>query len=214
MTQLSTVLERMRQHVSETELKSDILPMPPLGSMEGDGNQITVSQPGVEKVRETLPPSISPKDCENITKATRSEIADMVNICYNALDTYGKTPEQMQSTVKLFCLVLEGQELPKVRSAFREWVTRNSKLPTPADIMNIIDPPKQEWKPDWPMYVAIKRKIANDGYYVYGEERDFLRRCERFALDRAKEGIEPESVDEGTVRLFARGEIDEQKLLN
>lgn len=214
MTTLSEALESFQVCIKERELTKNSSLTLQSGYEARDGRMITQMSNShsevITKEKGTLPENTSPKDCESITKATRSEIAEMVTVCYDALDTYGKTPEQMKATIKLFCMVLEGRPIDKVREGFRHWVNRNSKLPTPADIVNIIDPPKQEWRPDWAAYVGLKQKIKTDWYYPSHEERDFLRRCEGYAIDRSNPQDEGDKLEhQARALMIAHGNFDD-----
>jgi len=142
----------------------------------------------------------------SLTSGEQAEVALLVRQCFDVLDTFGKTPEQLTNIIKGFVVQLSEYSYDQVRAAFRQYLKRNSKMPCPADIVNIIDPPKQEWKPDWPTYIALKKRIQQDGYYVYGSEREFLRRCDEYAIKRALASADPASDDERTARAIATGE--------
>lgn len=59
-------------------------------------------------------------------------------VCFDALETYGKTPDQLANSLKLFMLTLAEYPEPLVRKAFEKWVRTERKLPTPADIIEMI----------------------------------------------------------------------------
>jgi len=59
--------------------------------------------------------------------------------CFSTLDTYGKTPEQMKEVVKMHLLLLGEYPFPLVKSAYLEWVKTQRKMPTPADIIEIVN---------------------------------------------------------------------------
>lgn len=54
------------------------------------------------------------------------------------------------------------------------------------------------------MYISLKKRVQKDGYYPYGSERDFLKRCEEYAVSRALAVDATE--DERTARQIAAGE--------
>jgi hypothetical protein len=70
----------------------------------------------------------------------------------------------------------------------------------------MIDPPKQEWKPDWPAYITLKKRIQRDGCYVYGREKELIKLCDDYAIERALDAAEPANEDERMARLIASGE--------
>lgn len=66
-----------------------------------------------------------------------------------------------------------------VIKAFGSWMRRSSIMPTPADIINIIDPPPA--KPCWNTVRAIENKIK-ENLFVMDEERNYLTYCSRYTL--------------------------------
>lgn len=94
---------------------------------------------------------------EDSIKLTR-----LVTTCYEALNVYGKTPEQLEAIIALFQMDLEDYEYSVVRQAFKIYRKTNSTMPTPADIIKIIEPPKQERKWCGATYIQLcKRKREN-----------------------------------------------------
>jgi len=87
----------------------------------------------------------------------------------------------------MFQLVLAEYPFQRIREAFIEHVSRKPELPTPSDIVNIIEPPKP--KPDWAAYVAIKKR-AHEGDYIYPDERQFISQCEQYAVSRMAEDVD------------------------
>lgn len=179
--------------------------------MEIQGTTQTVAEilPQVERQnpKPRTTPCISPSPTsEFLTKSEQAEVSLLVRQCFDVLDVYGKTPEQLTNIIKAFVLQLSEYPYAAIRDAFRQYLKRNSKMPTPADIVNIIDPPKEVWEPDWAAYVALKKRVQRDGYYPYGSEREFLKRCDEYAVRRAIESGEPVSEDERIARLIASGE--------
>lgn len=80
--------------------------------------------------------------------------------------------------------VLGDYDIDLVEEAFKQYISRNNQMPTPADILNIIDPPKEKLSPV--LYQQIKKKIADGGFYLTDEEKNFLRKFEKQELDKAK----------------------------
>lgn len=66
----------------------------------------------------------------------------MLYQCFQSLRLYGKEPEALEGTVAMFQLVLADYSIDEIRRGFTEYLKRNSDMPAPADIVNIIDPPK------------------------------------------------------------------------
>lgn len=119
---------------------------------------------------------------------------------------YGKTAANLETLVDGFLWVLADYPMDVILNALAKYVKRNPDIPAPADIVNLIDPLKQEWKPDWPAYIALKKRVQRDGYFPYGKEKEFLKLCDDYAIKRALEATEPDSDDERTARLIASGQ--------
>src|ERR1700730_1796865 len=117
----------------------------------------------------TQPSSIS----ASLTSGEQAEVAILVRQCFDVLDTFGKTPDQLTNIIKAFVTQLAEYRYEQVRMAFRAYIKRNAVMPKPADIINLIDPPKAEWRPDWSAYNALKKRVQQDGAFLYGSEREF-----------------------------------------
>lgn len=63
----------------------------------------------------------------------------MVSQCFDSLNIYGKEPEQLENTILMFAMALEDQEPDDIKKAFVYWVKNNSQMPTPADILGVIE---------------------------------------------------------------------------
>jgi hypothetical protein len=102
------------------------------------------------------------------------------------LETYGKTPAQLENLSGLFVVALGGYTYETVKAAFMIHIRRSSKLPTPADIINIIDPPKE--KLSGARYVAIMEKCTVGGHFLCGVDREFVEAYEAQELAKARGG--------------------------
>jgi hypothetical protein len=58
--------------------------------------------------------------------------------CAAALKSY-KTPEQMEGVVRIFLTMLGKYPYEKVRGAFFKYMEFNKEMPTPADILAILE---------------------------------------------------------------------------
>lgn len=65
--------------------------------------------------------------------------------CFGCLKTYGKEPAQLEAMNRLFQMMLGKYPFEKVRAGFMKYMERNSEMPAPADIINIIDPYKRDY---------------------------------------------------------------------
>lgn len=67
------------------------------------------------------------------------------------------------------------------------YMRRNSDMPTPSDIVAIIDPPKPIWKPDWTYYGSLKQLHKDQGPYALTmEEKEYVNACEEYSLGQRR----------------------------
>lgn len=122
--------------------------------------------------------------CLQASKADQQDLAILLTQCYDALKVYGKEPEQLDNLIKMFILVLGDYIYSDIKNAFKVYLKTNTSMPTPADIVNIIEPPPP--KIDWALYIEFKKRLREGVVYVSSEEKEFLRMCERIGVDRMR----------------------------
>jgi hypothetical protein len=59
---------------------------------------------------------------------------------------------------------------------------RHTVMPTPADIIAIIDPPAPT--PDWAAFVSIKQRMQDSYQFVSDKDRQYVRWCEGYSSDK------------------------------
>lgn len=59
--------------------------------------------------------------------------------CYDCLNSYGKTPEQLENTATLFLTVLADYPYSKIEQAFIQYLKEGKSMPVPADIIQIMN---------------------------------------------------------------------------
>lgn len=100
----------------------------------------------------------------------------LITVCFDTLKTYGKTFEQLDSIIKLFELVLKEYDIKTIEEAFLRYVQSESEMPTPHDIIKIIDPSKNRLKWDSEVFKEIKRKMRDDCYV----SEDEIKYCNNY----------------------------------
>lgn len=90
----------------------------------------------------------------------RTRLNEVILMAFDALKTYGKEPEQLDSVKKLMHFALADYNIQQVREAFAYYFKHNSEFPAPADIVQIIE---RGNKPpfDRSVYVTISKKQAD-----------------------------------------------------
>lgn len=190
MDELNQVLDRMRLALEER--KTDILPISQAGSINAGGNLSTLQQRSLQnqaKQTEQKPQLCGDsKNTNALRNSNESKIqfCEFLSQCYDGLNTYGKTPEQLENLTGLFLEVLGGYPIEVVKNAFLQHIKRSSNLPTPADIMNIIDPLPEELSPS--MYVSIMKECTIGGKLLWGDKKRYVEEFERREMAKVRGG--------------------------
>lgn len=152
MKTLNEELNNIRPTLAEQEPQK---PTPQHGSISTDGN-LTIHglethsnhSPGQELQQfqeKVSKPSTQPTRCSqkwgfplSQDDTGKQAIASFMVDCFNALDTFGKTPDQIKSVIKMHLMLLGEYPLPLVRKAYLHWISNETIMPKPADIISLI----------------------------------------------------------------------------
>lgn len=66
------------------------------------------------------------------------QIAHLVRQSYDIFNKFGRNPDELKSLTHAFLLDLENYSAEQITTAFTVWRRNNSVMPTPADILKII----------------------------------------------------------------------------
>lgn len=85
----------------------------------------------------------------------------MLSKVFDLQKQFGKTPSQLNNIVDGFLWALQGYPIDRIIDGFRQYIRRKSDMPTPSDIINIIDPlpPKPEFARAYYVYL---RKLKDE----------------------------------------------------
>lgn len=108
----------------------------------------------------------------------RARLNEVILMAFDALKTYGKEPEQLDSVKKLMHFALADYTIQQVREAFAYYFKHNSEFPAPADIVQIIE---RGNKPpfDRAVYTSISKKHPADRS---SDEWAYMREYEHWNL--------------------------------
>jgi len=125
---------------------------------------------------------------ERFNASEMALLSSVVGHTFDLQHQYGKTPSQIETLVRGFAWALRGYPMETIVNAFREYVLRKGDVPSPSDIINIINPQKEPWTPDWKVYEALKeRKKAEGEFALTTEEEEYIKACEEWSINRFKE---------------------------
>ena len=112
-------------------------------------------------------------DLEGKKKLTR-----LVTACYEGLNIYGKSPEQLEAIIMLMQMTLGRFDYEVVREAFGRYLQHGATMPTPADIIKIIEPPVVPRKWCGATFIDIKRRSRENQFITNAEKKycdDFIQ---------------------------------------
>lgn len=114
----------------------------------------------------------------------QDQLTLLLSQAYASQNTYGDKAAMMEYRDQMFQQVLVPYPISLVREAFIEHIRCKANLPTPADIVNLIEPP--EPTPDWAAYVGILARLKEGGY-VSDDQKEYLRWCEKEAVAKPQQ---------------------------
>lgn len=90
-------------------------------------------------------------------KTGTEQLGLMLAQCYEALNVYGKTPEQASGALRLFSMVLADYTIEQITTAFTQYLHNHRDMPTPSDIVGYI---RREGRPplDRSIYISLCKK--------------------------------------------------------
>lgn len=97
------------------------------------------------------------------------------------MKTWGKEPESLESIVSLFAEVLGEYSEDKIFWAMNQHAKRSNEFPTPADIVNLIDPAPEKLSRE--VYIRLSQKAQKTPENMDSDEWKYLREYERAALE-------------------------------
>lgn len=77
----------------------------------------------------------------------------------------------------MFLQVLVAYPMEEIKAAFCQWMTRNQVMPTPAGIVNIIDPQPEPLS--GAVYVQIQKRMRDGNIYIPPWDREYCAAYER-----------------------------------
>lgn len=198
MNELDQVLTRISTLRKEREQKQKLL-QDGLKTNDGKMNIPLVEQtiyqvPAVENQITTVESEKQPKKgLGSQTKCLTSRISDsdqarkqlakLINQLFKILNIYGKKPEDIADIVAGFCFVLSDYDIESVTDAFKMHLRKSSVMPTPADIVAIIEPPVAPVRWSATAFIDIKRRWR-EGQFITDKEKKY---CESYVSAQINE---------------------------
>ena len=74
-------------------------------------------------------------------REARGKLSQLIVICFDTMDTFGKKEEQIPNINQVFQMMLGEYNYKTVEDAFKEYMQENTVMPKPADIISLIRKP-------------------------------------------------------------------------
>ena len=111
----------------------------------------------------------------------------ILSMCFDTFKAYGKTYDQMDNISRAFKLVLMPYSTKQIQDAFAKHLSTGDEMPTPKDIVAIIDPSTQPRKWSATAFMDIKRR-QREGQFISKEEADYCENYIKAQLEGARVG--------------------------
>jgi hypothetical protein len=132
--------------------------------------------------------SLKSSDARPWTGDEQAALAEAMGLMLDGQKQFGKKPEQLENIVKLFCWVLKPYSIELVMAGLSKYMAEHSDIPTPSDIVKIIDPKPPEWRPDKAYYIRLQQIYKEQGPYgLDTDEIEYIRRYESHMKRELKE---------------------------
>lgn len=120
----------------------------------------------------------------------KAKLAVVIGQVFDMQKQFGKTTGQLENIIVGFCWALADYDPALVIDGLGEYIRNNSDMPTPADIVKLIDPKPPAWKPDKPYYISLKKIHDEQGPYgLDNDEIEYIRRYEEHMRQEMRERI-------------------------
>lgn len=117
----------------------------------------------------------------------RKTLAVVIGRVFDLQKQFGKTTSQLENIIEGFIWALSPYPVEKIISGFGQYIRMKSDMPTPSDIRQLIDPVKEEWKPDAPLYISLKKVMKEEGPFgLDNEEIEYIKKYELHMMKKSQ----------------------------
>ncbi len=175
------------QPISQEQPHPQLTPLP--GLISSDGKLTT--NPSPQSRLEQSPSqasSTSSREQFEPQQVKDEKIAELIAMAWGIFPTYGDDGSTLPLKIKVFQRALHDYPFCVISPAFDKFFKSGKQFPLPADIINIIEPPKKEVSAA--AYVAIKKRQAQGEYIWHDDERNLLKAYENQEHEKVRGGSE------------------------
>lgn len=126
------------------------------------------STSGSKQLATQLSTKSLPTSTAGMAKQKAALLNDLIKQSFEVFHVYGRPPEAIPNMVKAFLMVLDTATIQDVEKSFQTWMRTRSVLPTPADILALV---QEEQRHRRELLEARHQQPAKTLYRVNGMER-------------------------------------------
>src|SRR3984957_10747084 len=113
------------------------------------------------------------------TDGEKIKLAGAIGQVFDLQKQFGKTPGQLKNIIDGFCWALQRYPVEMVIAGLGEYIRRKPDIPTPSDIVAIIDPTSIPFQPDKAYYVRLQTLRKEQGKNALNDdEENYIRQYE------------------------------------
>jgi cell pole-organizing protein PopZ len=109
-------------------------------------------------------------------RSGQEQLTRLLSQTYASQQTYGDKAQMMEYRDQMFQMVLEDYPFSTIRQAFIQHVKTSSCLPTPHDIIRLIDPSMEPLSES--VYIRISNRMKDPSQWITPDERRYMQRFE------------------------------------
>lgn len=117
----------------------------------------------------------------------KKSLAIVIGQAFDMQKQFGKTTGQLENIVNGFCWIMEPYPVEIVMRAFAQYIRERSDMPTPSDLVKIIDPQPPKPIYDKSLYITLKKIFDEQGPFgLQTDEIEYIKCYEEQAIRASK----------------------------
>jgi hypothetical protein len=101
----------------------------------------------------------------------QEKLVALLTMCFDTLDTYGKTEKQFENSLAGFLRLLSKYSFNAIENAIYKYLEHATVMPKPSDLIKIINPPKPKRAFCKVTFLDIKRRKRENQFVSLEEEK-------------------------------------------
>jgi len=130
----SAYQEEQSESISSMEAPSSTTTVGQMSTTQNSQNKTSLAERKTQQLGGTCEP-------RTLTSEEKKKLTVLITTTYQALRTYGKTPEELEALIMFMQMTLADKSYEDIRAAFMQHIKESPEVPTPSDILKRIPAP-------------------------------------------------------------------------